>query len=591
MIAMTEAKTGATDVVNTQLDGVTTYHHVIDPMLLESIGKITALGPQGIAVDIMRPFKDLLRFGVTASPMFKASNLIKDSIAAASYSDLSGNLAKNVYQGLYESKKESPLYQSALAGGAVFRYGTATEGDRSEVIKRLIAQGVEDSTILDTPEKIKRMFSSTWHKYQELGDLSENANRVALYKQMMEKGYSHLEASFAARDLMNFSAQGSSNAIRFVCATVPFFNARLQGLYKTGRDGILPTSRVFYNTVTGKELVQTDIQKAKSFTAITGATMLASIALYMANKDDKDFQKREQWDRDAFWWGKIPGTDIAIRCPKPFEIGALATLVERSLEQMVDKGAETKRFTNSLSNMVWQTFSANPVPQFVKPMVDVYANKNPFTNAPIETAGMEKLSKQERRTDSTSPIAVALGGVSHFMNGVLGDAGELSPIQVDYMIRAYMGWLGGTIAATSSQAIKPFNNGVYPSTDWTKQMSLGFVENLPTNQSTYLTDFYQNNQLMQQSYADMRHYAALGQTDKVLEILKEKKDDIGLAKFYDATSKQLANIRKQILLISNPSYTAMDSDQKKQEIDRLKLLMSETARQAEEARKSIRVNQ
>jgi hypothetical protein len=190
--------------------------------------------------------------------------------------------------------------------------------------------------------------------------------------------------------------------------------------------------------------------------------------------------------------------------------------------------------------------------------------------------------------DSTSPIAVALGGVSHFMSSVTGEAGELSPVQVDYMIRAYMGWLGGTITATSVQAIRPFNNGVYPSTDWTKQMSLGFVESLPTNQSTYMTDFYQNNQLMQQSYADMRHYATLGQTDKVLEILKDKKDDIGMAKFYDATSKQLANIRKQILLISNPSYTAMDSDQKKQEIDRLKLLMSETARQAEEARKSIK---
>jgi hypothetical protein len=594
MIAMTEAKTGATDVVKTQVDGVTSYHHVIDPLLLDSIGKITQLGPQGIAVDIMRPFKDLLRFGVTASPMFKASNLIKDSIAAASYSDLSGNLAKNVYHGLYESKKESPLYQSALAGGAVFRYGTAMEGDRADVIKRLIAQGVDETTILDTPEKVKRMFSSVWHKYQELGDLSENANRVALYKQMMEKNYSHLEASFAARDLMNFSAQGSSNAIRFVSATVPFFNARLQGLYKIGRDGILPTSRVFYNTVTGKEMWDgkgTDIQKAKAFTAVTGATMLASIALYMANKDDKDFQKREQWDRDAFWWGKIPGTDIAIRCPKPFEIGALATLVERSLEQMMDKGADTKRFTDTLSRMVWQTFSMNPVPQFVKPMIDVYANKNPFTSAPIETAGMEKLSKQERKVDSTSPIAVALGGMSHFMSGITGEAGELSPIQVDYMIRAYMGWLGGTITATSSQAIRPFNNGVYPSTDWTKQLSLGFVESLPTNQSTYLTDFYQNNQIMQQAYADMRHYATLGQTDKVLEVLKEKKDEIGLATFYDATSKQLANIRKQILMISNPAYNAMDSDQKKQEIDRLKLLMSETARQAEEARRSLRVNQ
>jgi hypothetical protein len=594
LVAMTESKKGATDLVHTQVDGVTTYHHIIDPLLLESVGKITELGPRGLAVDIMRPFKDLLRFGVTASPTFKAYNLIRESIQSAALSDLSGNLVKNVYSGLYDSGKDSPIYRSALAGGGVFNFGSVLEGDRSEAVKKLISRGVDAATILDTPEKVKHVFSTIWHKYEDLGNKAENANRIALYKQLMKpvseggKGYTHLEASFAARDLINFTAMGSSNAIRFVSATVPFFNARLQGLYKLGRDGVLPTTRVFYNSVTGKQLDLTDVQKAKAFTSVTGAVALASIALYMAYKDDEDFQKREQWDRDAFWWGKIPGTDIAIRVPKPFETGAIATLVERTVEQMMDKDVETKRFTDALSRMVWQTFSMNPVPQFVKPLVDIYANKNPFTSAPIETAGMERLSKQERRTDATSPIAIALGGVSNVMSKVTGESTELSPIQIDYMIRAYMGWLGGTIASTSAQAIKPFNGGVYPDLDYTKQISLGFAEKLPTAQSTYLTDFYQNNIKIQQAYADMRHYAELQQSDKVLEVLKEKQSEIMMSKFYDKTAKNLANIRQQILMISNPSFTGMTGEQKKEEIQRLKLLMSQVAQQTEEARKSLK---
>jgi hypothetical protein len=397
-----------------------------------------------------------------------------------------------------------------------------------------------------------------------------------------------LEASFAARDLLNFSASGSSNAIRFVAATVPFFNARVQGLYKLGRDGVIPTARVFYNTVTGKEIEQTDAQKAKSFTSITGAVALASIALYLANKDDEDFKKREQWDRDAFWWGKIPGTDIAIRVPKPFETGAIATLVERTVEQMVDKDVETTRFTDALGRMVWQTFSMNPVPQLFKPMVDIYANKNPFTSAPIESAGMERLSKQERKMDSTSPIAVALGGVSKAMTAITGESAELSPIQIDYMIRAYMGWLGGTIAASSGYAMRPFNDGVYPDVDKTKMLSLGFIESLPSNQSAYMTDFYQNNQKIQQAYADMRHYAELGQSEKVLEILEEKGSEISLQKFYDKTSKNLANIRQQIQKVSNPANTAMTGEEKQEEIKRLKQLMSSVAEQAESARKAIK---
>jgi len=588
LVSMTESKPGAKDIVKTQVDGVTTYHHIVDPLLLESIGMITELGPRGLAVDIMRPFKDLLRFGVTMSPTFKAYNLIRESIQSAALSDLSGNLVKNVYSGLYDSGKGSPIYRSALAGGAVFNFGTTLEGDRATAIKKLIDRGVDESTILDTPEKVKSMFTKSWRYYEDLGNKAENANRIALYKQLMESGKTHLEASFAARDLLNFSASGSSNAIRFVAATVPFFNARVQGLYKLGRDGVLPTSRVFYNTITGKEIEQTDIQKAKSFTSVTGAVALASIALYLANKDDEDFKKREQWDRDAFWWGKIPGTDIAIRIPKPFETGAIATLVERTVEQMVDKDVETSRFTDALGRMVWQTFSMNPVPQLFKPMVDIYANKNSFTSAPIESAGMERLSKQERKIDSTSPIAIALGSVSKAMTTITGESTELSPIQIDYMIRAYMGWLGGTIAASSTSAVRAFDNGVFPETDKTKLLSLGFIESLPTNQSTYMTDFYQNNQKIQQAYADMRHYSELGQSEKVLEILQEKGSEISLQKFYDKTSKNLANIRRQIQQVSNPEFTAMTGEEKKEEINRLKQLMSTVAEQAETTRKLIK---
>jgi hypothetical protein len=590
LVSMTEAKSGAKDVVRTQVDGVTTYHHVEDPLLFESVAAVSGGGPKGLAIDIMQPFKELLRFGVTASPMFKVSNLIKDSIQSAALSDLSGNVLKNVYTGLYDARKGSPIYQSALAGGGIFNYGSALEGDRSAAIRKLIAKGVNEATILDTPDKVKNFFSTAWQKYEELGNLSEAANRVALYKQLKDKGYSHLEASFHARDLMNFSATGSSNAIRFVSATVPFFNARVQGLYKLGRDGINPTARVLYNTVTGKPLDITDIQKAKAFSSVAGAVCLASIAMYMANKDDKDFQKREQWDRDNFWWSKVPGTDYAIRIPKPFELGALATLAERTVEQIADSSVEGKRFTESMSRMVWQTFSLNPVPQAVKPLMDIYANKNYFTNAPIETAGMEKLSKQERVTDKTSPLAKALGGISHAMAPLTGEMGELSPVQIDYMMRAYTGWLGGTVMATSIEAVKPFNNGVYPSTDWTKPLSLGYLEKEPSPQSAYLTDFYQNNQAIQQAYSDMRHYAQLGQSDKVLEIMTEKKSEIGLANFYDAQAKQLANIRKQLLVISNPNYTGLTADQKEEEILRLKQLMSSVAEQAEAARKSMRVN-
>ena len=254
--------------------------------------------------------------------------------------------------------------------------------------------------------------------------------------------------------------QGQFRAIKVIGSVVPFFNARLQGLYKLGRDGISPTSRVIYNMATGKPLDIDDKKKAARFTAVSSAIMLASIVLYSAYKDDEDFQRREDWDRDNFWWFKID--DVQFRIPKPFEIGALGTIAERTLEQITDENVEGKVFGNRLNSILMDTFSLNPMPQMIKPMIDLYSNKDSFTGAPIESAGMERLSKQERATEKTSGIAKALGGVSEAAAKVLTfnpDAQGFSPVQMDYAIKAYLGWMGATAVSTADRAVEPFQEG------------------------------------------------------------------------------------------------------------------------------------
>lgn len=574
---------GVKQVVKLMRDGKPIYFQVADPLLLESIMSIGYLGPKSKFLDVARDFKNLLQFGVTLAPGFKVRNLIRDSAAAAAVADLSLNLPMNVLEGLRATDEKNPDHISALAGGAIFNFGSAYEGDQAKMVKRLIKQGVNPNNILDTEEKIKKGLALAWKKYQDWGNKSEAANRMALYKQLKAKGMSHLEASFYARDLLDFSMQGAWPAFRLVTQVVPFLNARVQGLYKLGRDGIIPTSRVIYNTVTGKPIEDSDAKRAQQFSIVSGAVVLASVMLYMAFKDDDEFKKREQWDRDNFWWIKLPGMDSALRVPKPFEIGAFGTLAERLVEQMADKGAEGRVFEQSLKRMLTDTFAINPMPQVFKPLVDLYANKDSFTGAPIETAGMERLSKAERIASNTSPLAIALSKVT---NVFLPESMEASPVQADYAIKAYFGWLGATIAGTSHYAMMPFSKGAYPDHNWTETMSMGFIKTLPATQSGYVTSFYENMKLMSQAYADMRHYAEIGESEKVQKLLEEKGDQIGLAKFYDQTSKDMAKIRQVINFIQTDK--TMTGSQKRQEIDRLKMLIGELAKQAEDVRKSMR---
>ena len=576
-----EYTTSGKGTIKTMINGIPAYFDVKEPLLLESIMSIGYMGPKSKFLDVARNFKNWLQFGVTLSPAFKIRNLFRDSISAMAVTDLKKNPFANVINNWASTDKNNPAHISALAGGAIFNFGSVYEGDQAKLIKRLLDNGVRGDTILDNEKKIKAGLLKAWNKYQEYGNKSEAANRMALYNQLKEQGLSHLEASFQARDMLDFSMQGAWPAFRLVTQVVPFLNARVQGLYKLGRDGIIPTSRVIYNSVTGKpdNSTASDKKRAEQFGVVMGAVALASLMLYMAFKDDEEFKKREQWDRDNFWWFKLPGMEAAFRVPKPFEIGALGTVAERVAEQIMDQGVEGKVFGQSLSRMMTDTFAINPTPQMFKPLIDLYSNKDSFTGAPIETAGMERLSKAERIAERTSPLAIGLSKVS---NVFLPESMEVSPVQTDYTIKSYFGWLGGTVSWLSNYAVMPFAKSAYPNNNWTETMSAGFIKTLPATQSKYVTAFYENNKEISQAYADMRHFAQLGEADKVQEILKEKGDKIAMAKFYDNASKDMSKMRQAIQAIRNDEN--MSGAQKKEEIDRMKIIIGEIAKQMEDAR-------
>jgi hypothetical protein len=89
-----------------------------------------------------------------------------------------------------------------------------------------------------------------------------------------------------------------------------------------------------------------EVRLPRMGTTLAGVA-LASIGLLLAYGDDDDWKKREDWDRDNYWWFKVGG--IAFRIPKPFEIGAVGTLAERSLEYMIDKEMTGKRFRERIA--------------------------------------------------------------------------------------------------------------------------------------------------------------------------------------------------------------------------------------------------
>jgi Inorganic Pyrophosphatase/Large polyvalent protein associated domain 38 len=565
------------------------YYQIEDELLMASLDAVASIPSYGFWTNTAREFKTTLTRFISLSPTFKINNLIRDSVQSIGLTELKKNPVANVIEGwrAYEGDRAQ-----ALAGGGLFAMGNAFDGDQASSVKRLVAKGVPASSVLNTQEKVEKFFKTYWDKYDEVSDAAENANRLALYNQLRASGASHLEAAYAARDLQDFSLQGSSTAVRYLSQILPYFNARLQGMYKLGRDGLDPVVQVLSGDATLDER-----QKAMRFSAVLGAVTLFGTMLYLAQKDDEEYKKLEDWERDAFFWIRIPGTTKAFRIPKPFEMGAFQTIVERFTEQIVDDSVEGKVFGKRLLAVLADNLAINPIPQIVRPLYDIARNKDGFTDRPIESMGMERLSKNERVNPGTSGAAVAIGAINNafaqFAETVTGGAAsaqnlQLSPIQYDYLLRNYLGWVGTGIQTASNVATAPFKPGESSRYERVDDFLVvgNYVKTLPQGSSKYVTGFYENAQASAMAVADVQHFINVGQLEKANELFMEKKDRIQINKLYTKAQDLMSDVTKQIKRIEDD--VEMPGSEKRLEIERLQQLRIDYAKSVEDIRVSLK---
>ena len=499
-------------------DGVAEHWAVEDPFLLEAISALHYV-PSPLIKPLAK-MKQVLTWGVTINPTFKIRNLIRDSLQAVAQADLGYNPLANVGRGWKLTARDSQVYASMLASGGVIKFGTQENTDRIRAkIDKL--QG----TVLDQAawEKLLDKSKAVYEAYQELGDRTENVNRTALYDRLVKKGYSHADASFMARDLMDFSMGGNWGAVRFLTQTVPFLNARLQGLYKLGR-------------AAGED--------PRRFASVAMAVSLVSVALLAAYHDDEDWKRREDWDRDTYWWFKIG--DRAYRIPKPFEVGAIGTIAERTAELMFSKEMTSKRFGERLRHMFSQTFAFDPFPQAIKPLLDIYANKDSFTGRAIESQADQRLRPQDRYSERTPEIARLLGqwGLPDPARLIKGEYEKLSPKQIEHLIRGYFSWVGTAGFTMSDLVIRPLmDRGQRPDMRLKDVFLAGnFVETLPAGSSRYVSKLYEQAKEAEQAYASYQAAVKQNYPEKIKSILTTEIEKLKARQRLHAATAEISKI-------------------------------------------------
>src|SRR3546814_101724 len=185
---------------------------------------------------------------------------------------------------------------------------------------------------------------------------------------------------------MDYSLQGSWTAVRLLADVVPFFNARLQGLYRLSR------------AANNKQLYYAG-----------GAVAAASIALLLANGDDDRWKALTDEDKDLFWHVFVG--DLHYRIPKPFEVGTLfGTVPERIGMALMGQDAKLgKRALWALTS----TFAMDPTPQLVKPALETFFNYDTFRDAPIEGMSDEGKIQSARYDSRPAELMTWIGAGTH----------------------------------------------------------------------------------------------------------------------------------------------------------------------------------
>lgn len=561
------------------------------PELADAFNRLKGnAGSMNMAFKIANNLTAIKKLGITFTPDFILKNVFRDQFTAGVFSEGGSVPFKDIFSAMGDIVSKNDTYYNWLKSGGAG--GAFLELDTSYMTNDLLKLSKESGMA----DKVFNLAKTPVEMLKVLGTITEEGTRLAEFKKVT-KGASEGEVMFkggmASREVtVDFQRIGAKTSA--LNAITAFQNVAIQGLDRTAR--AIKSDPV---GVTSKGLMY--------LTA-------PSILLWWANHDDERYKEIPRWQKDLFWiiptndWQ--PAKDAAevngmpkhlvrqkedgtyeinkgsvFRLPKPQELGLIfGTIPERMMEKFF---TENPRALKDLGETVSGLLSPNLIPDAALPLIEQGVNKNLFTSAPLVSPQMEGRLSELQYTEYTSQTAKTLGkliGQIPIARDIGPDTTKLnSPAVVDNYIKSWTGALGTYIVEVADEALK--KSGVVP--DIAKPANTlsdipfikAFTIRHPTASTQSITDFYARSRDAEKVFTS-------------LKFLKDQGDMEGIRKITDNPDYQEIMVRtgdtKQALGQMSNAVKAiyankdMTRDEKRQQIDSIYYMMTETARRGNE---------
>jgi len=506
----------------------------VDPNLYKCIDGLT---PASIkpAAKFIRTLAQGLRFGATTTPDFVVRNFFRDQFTKFIQGPQGGIPFYDSIKAMTESLGAGKQFDEYL------RSGSASSGfakmDRNQLAKTY-------NDMVKDPSLLRKLNIVT--DLADISDVVERATRFAAYKQARANGMSEIEAgAVSAESTVDFRLHGL--AVRGYIPSVAFLNAGIQSIDKT--------IRTFRDDPVGVS--------ARGFVSITVPTIVE----YLLNKDDPDWWDRNRVDKDLFWAFKT-GEGTFIRVPRPWVYGQIfGSIPQRFIEYLHFKNPESlKQMAQSFGESV-SPYSGNILggllPTGIKPLIEMYSNKDFFRQRPIVPESRMRLPASEQYSPYTGETAKLVGGK-------LG----VSPSKIEHAVRGYFGGLGkyaleaidvGVQGLQKVGIVKPTENisKVKPPTELSNMpLARAFVERpIYALTSDSLQKFYKSSKPIMEQKAALNLAEKNGDGMKVRDIVVNH-PEVQLADLVSGLTREISDKRNLIEAIAT-THGIPDKEKKK----------------------------
>lgn len=536
-----------------------TIYDAINPFLITTLNSISPkqFATANAFVRIARSFKNLLTKGVTMDPgFFAGANALRDTFSAAILSRnkfyipilstavktsqrFQSNSRVTLPDGTVTTNKE--LYQEFLLNGGSFGStlwrGEVSEGFLKEFHRKL---GSNYKDVLDRPKKFI-------DRYGDVVTGFENASRFTEYAMLRARGVSAREAAFAAREVaVDFGMHGANQFFRNYTSMVPFLNAGIQGIYRTVR------------------AIKNPAERAAVGAKIAAFVGTPTLLLYILNRGDENYNNTAQQIRDLNYMIPI-GDGNFIKIPKPFEFGAIGTILT-SMFETFDGTKEADDFFLTAWTVLKNQARLSVVPQVVSPLLNTAFNKT-FFGSPVVPENMRHSLPDYGQSYpwSSNVITSAIENAPPNIRKYL-----MSPIKFENYYRAYTGAVGGYILDLIDSTVDIFNDNKMPDKRLDELIFVKrFLQLDPIKFTQAEADFYRLRKEADKAVNIAKKFKDEGKVELLQELYEDPEflNLVGLSPKLEVVGRKVQGINRQRNAIINDE--SLSSQAKRFKIDML----------------------